>query len=608
MKIYEFTIWAAAATCAAVMANASPHWPSHTSYPSAARSPYTFTKMTTVQYATPNPRPSPVTTYMPSASMSAIMPKNVVTTTWTKLVSASDLDNPYGQAEWNRRWATFMPNVSITTFSISTTVSPTPIPSSLLIMPPDTGFSYEDELDPEMTFPSGFIFGAAGSAGQIEGAIQDEGRTPSVLDYLNFNPGAAPDYIADWDYYLYKQDIARIAAMGLPYYYFTISWSRILPFAAKGTPVNQQGIDHYNDVINTCLEYGVKPIVAMVHADEPYEFVMDGGNITRAYFSLNSGAANNTFVDSFVYYARILLAHYGDRVPIWITINEPYYESGDLTGMYNFIEAHAQVYDLYKSFGGKGMVSYKNADNFGLPLNPNNQSDIDAANRYQDFLLGIISNPIFLGKDVPESVTSTCTNQSQRLSPAQLAFYKGKCDFYAIDPYTAAFITQPPEGIEACANDPSNPLWPNCVVSSPISADGWEIGFYSDSYPYLTPTYLRAFLNWIWDTYTPSAIMVSEFGFPVYKEADLPLVAQQSDLPRGLYYKSYLTEILNCIHKDGINVIGAVAWGVLDDWEFGTYTQHFGIQAVNRSTMERSYKASFFEFVKYFHAHGLEWR
>jgi beta-glucosidase/6-phospho-beta-glucosidase/beta-galactosidase len=607
------TIAAAATAWASVLASASP--PSMTAgssprpvYGQQARDnhgSYTFTQMTTVQYATPLSSSPPVTTYMPSASMKAIMPFGVQTTTWTKNVDASDWENPYGQAEWNRRWATFMPNVSISTASISTTVEPSPIPSTSLILPPDSGFSYNNEKARGLNFPKDFIFGAASSANQIEGAIQDEGRTPSVLDYFNLDSANAPDYIADWNYYLYKEDIARMAALGVPYYSFSISWTRILPFAANGTPINQEAIDHYNDVINTCLKYNIKPMVTMVHADEPYEFVMDGGNIQRAYLSLNSGAANVTFVDSFVYYARILLAHYGDRVPIWITINEPYYESGNLLGMYNFLEAHTQVYDLYKSMGGRGMVSYKNADNFGVPLDPKNQSDIDAATRYQDYLLGIMSNPTWLGKDVPDSVMSTCTNESRPLTAAQLARYKGKSDFYAIDPYTAGFITPPPGGIEACAQNPSDPLWPNCVVSSPISNNKWEIGFYSNDYPYMTPTYFRAFMNYIWDTYSPPAIMVTEFGFPVWMEAGAPLASQQNDLPRSLYYEAYLTEILNCIHEDGVTIIGAIGWSMLDNWEFGTYDQHFGMQVVNRTTLERTYKRSFFDFINFFHLHGL---
>jgi beta-glucosidase/6-phospho-beta-glucosidase/beta-galactosidase len=610
MRFEIASVAAVAAVCAPLVSAAPPVEAGNLvkpRTPKPSHSSYSFSSMTSTRYATPLPTSSPVTTYMPAASMKAIMPSGVKTTTWNKNeASASDWNNPYGQAEWNRRWATFMPNVSISTFSISTTVQPTPVPSSSLVMPPPAGFSYSDAANAkDYTFPKDFIVGVASSAGQIEGAIQDEGRTPSVLDYFNFNAGQAPDYITDWNYYLYKEDIARIAAMGVPYYSFSISWTRILPFAGVGTPVNKEGIDHYNDLINTCLEYGVKPMVTIVHADEPYEFVMEGGNVTRSYLSTNSGAANGTFVDSFVYYSSILFAEFGDRVPIWITINEPYYESGNLQGMYNFLEAHTQVYDLYKSMGGKGMMSYKNADNFGVPLDPNSQEDVAATNRYQDYLLGIMSNPTWLGKDVPESVKSTCTNESRALSSETLARYKGKSDFYAVDPYTATFVFPPDGGVEACAKDPNHSLWPNCVNTTSVSSNGWEIGFYSNSYPYLTPKYFRAFMNYIWETYQPKAIMVSEFGFPVFAEAEADLASQLNDLPRSLYYEAFLTEILNCIHEDGINIIGAVGWSMLDNWEFGSFDQHFGMQVVNQTTQERYYKRSFFDFIEFFHSHGL---
>lgn len=132
MRFETGTIAAIAAACVPLVSAAPPVEAGqvvkrHGSKPSS----YSFSSMTSTRYATPLPTSSPVTTYMPAASMKAIMPSGVKTTTWNKNeTSASDWDNPYGQAEWNRRWATFMPNVSISTFSISTTVQATPVPSS----------------------------------------------------------------------------------------------------------------------------------------------------------------------------------------------------------------------------------------------------------------------------------------------------------------------------------------------------------------------------------------------------------------------------------------------------------------------------------------------
>lgn len=116
------------------------------------------------------------------------------------------------------------------------------------------------------------MFGVAGSAAQIEGAIALDGRSPSFLEKLI--TGSEPkDYVTNENYFLYKQDIQRLAAMGVEYYSFTIPWTRILPFVLPGTPVNRQAIDHYNDLISTILDAGMKPIVTMLHFDNPLMFV-----------------------------------------------------------------------------------------------------------------------------------------------------------------------------------------------------------------------------------------------------------------------------------------------------------------------------------------------
>lgn len=121
-------------------------------------------------------------------------------------------------------------------------------------------------------FSDDFIFGVAGSAAQIEGAIALEGRSPSLLEKIV--PANSPkDYVTDENYFYYKQDIERLAAMGVEYYSFSIPWTRILPFVLPGTPVNKQAIDHYNDLINTVLDAGMQPLVTMLHFDSPLIFV-----------------------------------------------------------------------------------------------------------------------------------------------------------------------------------------------------------------------------------------------------------------------------------------------------------------------------------------------
>ena len=77
------------------------------------------------------------------------------------------------------------------------------------------------------------------------------------------------DCAANKNYYLYKQNIMCLAAMGAKYHLFSISWTRILPFGLPGTLVNSYGIKHYGDLIGSVLEQGMLPVVTPLHFDTP---------------------------------------------------------------------------------------------------------------------------------------------------------------------------------------------------------------------------------------------------------------------------------------------------------------------------------------------------
>lgn len=116
--------------------------------------------------------------------------------------------------------------------------------------------------------------------------------------------------IANNQYYYYKQDIARIAAMGVQAYSFSIAWSRIFPFG-RGQ-VNEEGLAHYDDVINTCLEYGVQPMVTLYHWDLPLYLQ-----------NLYGGWLSEDIVEDFAAYAQVVFERYHDRVSHFFTFNEP---------------------------------------------------------------------------------------------------------------------------------------------------------------------------------------------------------------------------------------------------------------------------------------------
>jgi beta-glucosidase/6-phospho-beta-glucosidase/beta-galactosidase len=568
----------------------------------ARYSSFSYAPVSSNRYATPISAPVTfASAFAPAYSKAkSLLPSNVTYTTYSLNPKATtSKDGVYGQSAYASLWAGYTFKV---TLPFTTTVSPTPVATSELVCPPAL-YSACPDADACLDcykFDKNFIWGVAGSAWQIEGALQQEGRGPGNLDQLgNQGPdgvargvsGSNDSVAGDMNYYLYKQDIARLAAIGVPYYSFSISWSRIVPFGVAGSPVNTQGLDHYDDLIKTCLQYGIKPIVTLFHADAPTTLDLD-----------------QDFSADFLYYAKQVMARYAEHVPYWVTFNEPNvalpYSFRTYNGLTNVLMAHSAVYRWYKeTLGGTGKITMKYADNLAVPRDLNKTSDHKAASRYQDFLLGIMANPLFLGKQYPSDVLATPNLNLTALTTQQISYINGTIDFFAFDPYVSQFASEPANGLDNCINNSSDPLWPRCADLTEFQQNGWQIGQKSNDYAYIAPQYVRQQLGYVWNTFKPTGILIAEFGFNPFMEAEKKLVEQQYDLERTLYYQDFLKETLKSMHLDGVNVIGALAWSFVDNNEFGSYENQYGLQTVNRTSgkFERHYKRSFFDFVDFFH-------
>nr|AAC49036.1 beta-glucosidase [Nakazawaea wickerhamii]prf//2107160A beta-glucosidase [Nakazawaea wickerhamii] len=556
---------------------------------------------TTTEYATPATATAPAssTTYAaPYAELSSLV-GNLSTTTWGNWYpdateAATDTDDPYGQYAWSQLWeATTFPN--FTRGIYSTTVDPTPIPTESLVVPPDDPVKRAFQ-DLGIKFPLGFIQGVAGSAAQIEGAVADEGRSPTNLEVSSASRHLPEDFVTNENYYLYKQDITRLAAIGVEYYSFTIPWTRILPFAYPGSPVNQQGLDHYDDLINTVLAYGMKPIVTLIHFDSPLQLVDFNATLE---LGLPGGYEGEDFVEAFVNYGKIVMTHFADRVPLWIIFNEPVQFATNGLGVKHVVQATAQLYDFYHNeINGSGKIGMKFSHIFGFPEDPTNPEHVAAADRSNELQLGLFADPLFLGEDYPDSFKTTLLKTQPALAWTldELAAVKGKCDFFGVDPYTYNTIKPLDNGTASCEANVTDTYWPTCVNVTVTEADNWSIGYRSQSYVYITPRQLRVSLNYIWQHWHVP-IFITEFGFPEWREGEKLLVDQVQDLDRSIYYRSFLTAALEASQYDGVEIMGALAWSFADNWEFGDYNQQFGLQVVNRTTQERFYKKSFFDFV-----------
>jgi beta-glucosidase len=174
---------------------------------------------------------------------------------------------------------------------------------------PQTARGQAASLKP-LNFPSGFLWGCATSAYQIEGGARDGGRGPSIWDTFSHTAGktfkGATGDVADDSYHRYKDDVKLLRDLGAKAYRFSISWSRIFP-EGRGKP-NDTGVQYYQHLVDELLAHGIEPYVTLFHWDLPQ--ALPGGWQSRD--------TSKAFAD----YAGFVAKHLSDRVRHFMTINE----------------------------------------------------------------------------------------------------------------------------------------------------------------------------------------------------------------------------------------------------------------------------------------------
>ncbi|XP_066995748.2 myrosinase 1 [Anabrus simplex] len=442
------------------------------------------------------------------------------------------------------------------------------------------------------SFPDGFLFGTATSAYQVEGGWDEDGKGESIWDHLmhtqpNFTEDGQNGDVACDSYHLYKEDVRLLKELGVDFYRFSISWPRILP-TGQVDNINQAGIDYYNNLINELLNNGIQPMVTMYHWDLP-QWLQDLG-----------GWTNPLIVDYFEDYARTLYENFGDRVKLWITINEPQiiqlgYSLPDLlapnlnksmVGWYlvghHILLAHARAFHLYDAHyraaqNGKISISMQSP---WFEAKTNSAEDIEATNRALQFFLGFFAHPICSTEgDYPAVVRQIADNISKAdgLTRSRLPYFsnemvdyvRGTFDFFAINYYTSMLVTSGNSAGFLYIKDAQveyfdDPSWPKTCS-----------GCFK-----MVPSGLRKLLVYIKDNYNSPDIFITENGMPDHGILD--------DTVRIQYYKNHLNEVLKLIHEDGVNMLGFTAWSLMDNFEWKKgYTAKFGLYQVNFSDPAR---------------------
>ncbi|KAH7518232.1 hypothetical protein FEM48_Zijuj09G0149600 [Ziziphus jujuba var. spinosa] len=430
-------------------------------------------------------------------------------------------------------------------------------------------------------FPSDFIFGAGTSAAQIEGSANESGRGQSIWDNLlakSKAPAARKFPIAIDSYKRYKEDVKHVKDLGVKYYRFSISWGRILPNGTLSGGINQQGIDHYNRLIDELIKNGIVPVVTILHFDFPQILEEKYG-----------GYLSRSFVDDFKDYSEICFKTFGDRVKHWITINEPKviatygYEKGwappqrcSLPDMkcpnggnsstepyivaHNLILAHAVVYKLYKQkyeLQG-GVVGIALNSNYYEPYNKSSE-DKEAAKRLLDFHLGWYVEPLVYG-DYPKIMRELVKERLPEFSENEKSLLKGSFDFIGMNYYVSSYaqnMKEPPSGILHHSVD--------SLANELEQKNGLPLGYpVNGSYP----QGMEKLLKFMKEKYQSPNIYISENGAYEINVDKLPIEQALKDPHRITYVLRHLNAVRNAI-KSGVNVKGYFYWSVFDSFEWG---------------------------------------
>lgn len=447
------------------------------------------------------------------------------------------------------------------------------------------------------TFPDGFMWGTATASYQIEGAWNEDGKGESVWDRHAHTEGKIEDKtngdVACNSYHQYEQDVEMIKNLKTTHYRFSLSWSRLLP-TADAESFNQSGVDYYNNVINALLKAGVKPCVTLYHWDLP-QCLQDKG-----------GWYEDMIVKKFEEYADFCFGKFGDRVKMWITINEPHvncaygFGSGfhapgiqdPLSGCYKvsrtMLLSHAKAWRLYDSkYRSKqnGQVSITLNSDWCEPKDPSQAEDVKAASFYIESTLGWFAHPIYIDGDYPPIMKEVIAAKSKAMgmkesrlptfTEEEKSLIKGTHDFFGLNHYTTQLATPHTKETEQYRLHPDldSFVFPN--------AQEWDKA--GSEWLYIVPFGLRRLLKHIAKTYGNPTIIITENGCSTKHTSSNPGDPKNiDDEQRCNYLSSYINEALKAYQLDGVKIMGYFAWSLMDNFEWAAgYTERFGLHYVD---------------------------
>jgi 6-phospho-beta-glucosidase len=414
-----------------------------------------------------------------------------------------------------------------------------------------------------MGFPKDFLWGGATAANQCEGAYLTDGKGLSTADVMTAGGNGVPreitDDVVEGNYYpshkgvdhyhRFKEDIALFAEMGFKTYRLSIAWSRIFPNGDEEVP-NEAGLKHYDEVFDTCRQYGIEPLVTLSHFETPLGLQKYGS------------WTNRKVVDFFLHYSKTLFKRYKGKVKYWLTFNEinvistkPWMAAGvdsddeqtRMTVAFHQFLASAKAVQLAHEIDPNNKVGMMYNGHTAYP-NSSDPEDVQATTDFMHKMLfysDVQCRGYYPAYKLKEFERDGIVLPIQDGDLEELK--KGTVDFLSFSYYLTHVVGKESPlvftGLNGVKTGYKNP-------HLKVSEWGWPID----------PKGLRYALNLLYDRYQ-LPLMVVENGLGAVDKVEDGRI---HDSYRIDYLKEHLKEMKKAIDLDGIPVMGYTMWGPID--------------------------------------------
>ena len=431
------------------------------------------------------------------------------------------------------------------------------------------------------SFPTGFLWGTATASYQVEGAVAEDGRLPSIWDTFSHTPGKVANNangdVADDHYHRYKDDVQLMKALGVKVYRFSIAWPRVFP-NGSGAP-NPKGLDFYNRLVDELLANGIEPFATLYHWDLPQALQDRGG-----------GWESRETSEAFGKYAGYVAQHLTDRVKHIFTINEfgAFMELGYNIGVHapgiklpparfykarhNGVLGHGLAVQAIRASGKPG-TKVGLAENLvvGVPV-IENAEHIAAAEKATRDINSQYLTVIMEGK-YTDAYVARMGGDAPRVTADDLKTISSPLDFVGTNIYQPTFV-RADAGPSGYAVVPNPPSYPHMI--SPWLFVGPEVLYWG-------PHHVAK----LWNV---KEIYITENGT---SSSDVPAEdGKVYDTDRIMYLRNYISQLQRAV-ADGVPVKGYFLWSLMDNFEWADgYTNRFGLHYVDYATQRRTPKLS----------------